>query len=66
MTITVNGKEEQTEDGLTIIALLDLLQLDASRVAVERNREIVAREDFAHTALEHQDVIELVQFVGGG
>lgn len=36
------------------------------RVAVERNGQVVRREDFDHTFLTDQDTIEVVQFVGGG
>ncbi|GAB4178489.1 MAG: hypothetical protein Kow00100_20500 [Geothermobacteraceae bacterium] len=66
MNIFVNGKDMEVADGLTITGLLGLLQLDAERVAVERNRGIVARADFDTTELLDDDRLEIVQFVGGG
>ncbi|RME36337.1 MAG: sulfur carrier protein ThiS [Deltaproteobacteria bacterium] len=66
MNIRVNGKDMDVADGLTITGLLGLLQLDANRVAVERNRTIVPRADFDGIELLDDDHIEIVQFVGGG
>ena len=42
------------------------LGLGGRRVAVELNREIVAREEYPATRLSAGDVVEVVQFVGGG
>lgn len=66
MKITVNGKTQEVEDGLTVTGLLGLLQLDSSRVAVERNQDVVPRTEFPRLELLDQDIIEVVQFVGGG
>jgi thiamine biosynthesis protein ThiS len=35
-------------------------------VAVERNRHVVPRAEHEQTALQSNDVIEIVHFVGGG
>lgn len=66
MTITVNGKEKEVRAPLTVRGLLDALELDPLRVAVELNREILLRERFEETALNDGDRLEIVQFVGGG
>ncbi|TYO96379.1 sulfur carrier protein [Geothermobacter ehrlichii] len=66
MNVIVNGKGMDVADGMTVTGLLGLLQLDASRVAVERNQNIVARADFDSTELLEDDRLEIVQFVGGG
>lgn len=66
MKIRVNGEEKEVERGLTVLALLEGLGLDPSRVAVERNLEIVPRERYAETGLEEGDELEIVHFVGGG
>jgi thiamine biosynthesis protein ThiS len=50
----------------TVAQLLALLQLEATLVAVERNRAIVAREEFGRTLLQNGDLLEIVRFVGGG
>jgi thiamine biosynthesis protein ThiS len=66
MIITVNGKERGFAHPLTVSDLLDVLGLDPSRVAVELNRDILPRAQFAEGFLGEGDVLEIVQFVGGG
>ena len=48
------------------IALLREREHDATAVVVEHNGRIVPAADFAATALNEGDVLEIVQFVGGG
>lgn len=66
MTITVNGRPKELDGPTTVAALLESLKLDAARVAVELNRKILPRAEFAETALADGDSLEIVQFVGGG
>lgn len=54
------------EPGGNVRSLLRELDLPESRVAVERNRAIVRKADYAGTALAEGDRIEIVTFVGGG
>lgn len=49
--------------------LLDYLSehgYDPKRIAVERNEEIVPKGAYATTILSDGDVVEIVNFVGGG
>jgi len=66
MNITVNGQPKRLDAPLTVAGLLETLQLDAGRVAVELNREVLLKERFAETNLQNGDTLEIVQFVGGG
>ncbi len=66
MTITVNGKPRALEAATTIEQLLESLGVEADRVAVELNRDILTRSRFAETRLSDGDVLEVIQFVGGG
>jgi thiamine biosynthesis protein ThiS len=66
MRITVNGQELELQDGATVSALVATLSLPATRVAVERNRELVRRADHAQTTLCEGDTLEVVTLVGGG
>jgi len=66
MKLKINGEEKEIADGLTIIALLEDLKIRPARVVVERNREIVPREDYGTTLLTDGDTLEIVHFVGGG
>jgi sulfur carrier protein len=66
MRVHVNGEEREVQDGLTLAALLDVLKVERTRVAVEVNTEIVRRALHAQTVLKSGDQIEIVTFVGGG
>lgn len=63
--ITLNG-ESRTVVSSSVSALLEELQLAGKKVAVERNREIVRRDDYAAVELAAGDQIEIIHFVGGG
>lgn len=65
MRIQVNGEPREVA-AATVLALVEELGLDARKVAVERNLEIVPRSLHGTTALAEGDRVELVQFVGGG
>jgi len=64
--ITVNGETRTAPDGLTVLALLEQLQLDPARVAVELDRRIVKAPLWRETPLRAGAQVEIVQFVGGG
>ncbi len=50
----------------TVATLVEQLGMQAERVAVELNREIVPRADWPKAALREGDKLEIVHFVGGG
>ncbi len=66
MQVMINGEHRQVPDGLSLRELLNHLQLNEGRVAVERNREIVARDTWAEVMVLPGDQLEIVHFVGGG
>ena len=66
MTLTINGERRTFADLADIAALVAFLGLDARKVAVERNLEIVPRSTYDATALADGDRIEIVHFIGGG
>ena len=66
MTIRLNGEPCEVPGPVTISALLDLLGIDARRVAVEHNLLVVQRHGYASTRVNERDEIEIVNFVGGG
>ena len=66
MEIRLNGEPRAVEDDLTLAGLLAELGLGGRKVAVELNRDIVPRDSFSSTRLRSGDVVEVVQFVGGG
>ena len=65
-TITVNGESRTVPPGASVIDLLKDLGLDHGRVAIERNLEILPRDQWAATQIQPNDRYEIVHFVGGG
>jgi thiamine biosynthesis protein ThiS len=66
MLLYINGAEKHFADGLSLTALVAELGMKGDRVAVELNREIVARAQWDETTLRDGDKLEIVHFVGGG
>ena len=66
MKLQINGEPRDFAAPLSLGALLEQLGMKADRVAVELNRGIVTREQWAETSLSDGDHLEIVQFVGGG
>ena len=66
ITIELNGDNHKLSAGLSIAELVQTLDLDPKKVAVERNREIVPRSTLADVIVENGDAFEIVHFVGGG
>ena len=64
--ITINGVMQAVEAGLTLAGLIARLQLQAERVAIELNLEIISRSRWPETLLNNGDRLEIVHFVGGG
>ena len=66
MNLTVNGERRTFAALASLLDLVAELGLDARKVAVERNLEIVPRSAYGRTALADGDRIEIVHFIGGG
>lgn len=66
MQITINGESKSVPDAVTVAELVRILDLKKERVAVEVNRNIVARREWDGVLLHPGDRLEIVHFVGGG
>jgi thiamine biosynthesis protein ThiS len=67
MRLFINGEEREFAAGsFTLAALVEQLGMKSDRVAIELNREIVARDRWHATLLAEGDRLEIVHFVGGG
>lgn len=62
----VNGKTVDLNSVKTIIDLLKVYELSSEKVVIELNKEIIPRETYETTALNAEDIIEIISFVGGG
>jgi thiamine biosynthesis protein ThiS len=65
-TISVNGEIRNITIGSTVVDLLRELNLESVRVAIERNLEILPRDQWPITQVQPNDRYEIVHFVGGG
>lgn len=66
MHITLNGDAHSAEPGDTAADLLRRLDLDAGKIALEINREIVPKTAYADTKVREGDEVEIISFIGGG
>ena len=69
MQLIINGQaREIAELGArsTVAELVAVLAMQADRVALERNGELVSRAAWAETEVRAGDRLEIVHFVGGG
>ena len=63
--VTINGQSVEAA-GKTVAQYLAEEGYNTVRIAVERNLEIVPKAKYAETVLADGDVVEVVNFVGGG
>ena len=62
----VNGEQIQLTKATTLEEFLKEQGYNIQRIAIERNDEIVPRENFSEVMLSDSDIIEVVHFIGGG
>ena len=63
--VKINGKEMDVA-GKTLEEYLATTKYDLKRIAVDRNGDIVLKEQYGNTVLMDGDRVEVVTFVGGG
>ena len=66
INIILNGDDLQLENNTSIEQLLNTLNLENNRLAVEINQQIVPRGDFSSYLFAENDKVEIVQAIGGG
>lgn len=64
--IILNGEPMEIRDNMSITQLLEQLQFDPGRVAVEHNLQVAPRDQYAKLNLADGDHVEVVHFIGGG
>jgi thiamine biosynthesis protein ThiS len=65
MKLKVNGEDYETGKE-TVLQLLEEMGIAAGRVAVEVNLKVLRKAELADYRLSEGDVVEIVNFVGGG
>lgn len=66
MKIFVNGEDRELEQSVTLAELVEILEMEDRRIAVEVNEELVPRSLFPDHDLCDGDRIEIVHAIGGG
>jgi len=66
MRVTVNGKEMDLPEGLSLEGLLERLKIRREFTAVALNREVAPKAGYAKTLLKEGDKVEIVHPMGGG
>ena len=64
--VTLNGEEFSFFANKSVFDLVEYLDLDITKIAIERNLHIVNSDDFKDEQLQEGDKIEIVSFIGGG
>jgi thiamine biosynthesis protein ThiS len=65
MRITLNGKNLEVQSQ-TLAELVLELGFAPESLVVEKNRELIKKERWVETRLHDGDILELLNFVGGG
>tara|TARA_B100001750_G_C15502566_1_gene598200 strand:+ start:474 stop:677 length:204 start_codon:yes stop_codon:yes gene_type:complete len=66
INVTINGQDNDIEEGFCIADYLNQIQVDMKFIAVAHNGEIIEKEDYFKTMLNEGDKLEIVRPVGGG
>lgn len=64
--IMLNGEPHALPDPMSVLALLERLNIDPRTVAVELNRVVIRRPRYGETQIDDGAEVEIVAFVGGG
>jgi thiamine biosynthesis protein ThiS len=64
--IFLNGDIIEIERNSTIAQLLTKLDLDANKIAIEKDLEIINPQNFTKIILQENAKVEIVHFIGGG
>jgi sulfur carrier protein len=66
MQIILNGDPHNLPGPLSVLQLLEHLEIDPRIVAVEVDRLVVKRDRYSGTVIRDGAEVEIVTFVGGG
>ncbi|KAA0258931.1 sulfur carrier protein ThiS [Deferribacter autotrophicus] len=66
MKVKINGVTKEVCDNITILDLINSLNLKSDRIVVEYNKTILNKDDYDKITIKEGDNLELIHFVGGG
>lgn len=67
MKITVAGVDKEVKDGLTLVELIEVENVETPEyVTVAINDDFVKKDDIQSTVIKEGDSVEFLYFMGGG
>lgn len=63
--VRINGEEKELA-GKNLLVYLKEAGFEPERVVVERNLEIIPKDQLGNVIIQDEDAIEVLRFVGGG
>jgi thiamine biosynthesis protein ThiS len=66
MNITINGEKKNFSQPVSILSILNNLNIDKKKIAIELNLEIVPKSSYENTIIKNGDSLEIIEFIGGG
>lgn len=62
----INGQESYLDAGISVSEMLEALDIEAKKVIIEINLEIIEKDKCSETKLHEDDKVEIITFMGGG
>ena len=62
----INGQESYLDAGISVSEMLETLDIEAEKVIIEINLEIIEKDKYSETKLHEDDKVEIITFMGGG
>ena len=66
MNIIINGSQHSCPPDANLSELLQLLEMQDKKIALEINKEVIPRGEYDSYTLNEGDAIEIIQAIGGG
>jgi len=66
MQLRINGELKELEQSISVDEFLSQKDINKNTIVCELNKQILPKEEFSTVFLKEDDILEIVQFVGGG
>ena len=60
------GRKKNFSQPVSILSILNNLNIDKKKIAIELNLEIVPKSSYENTIIKNGDSLEIIEFIGGG
>lgn len=64
--VKINGKEENVNNGSTVLAILEQKSVRPEMVAVELNGDLLQKDELESRLLSQGDTLEFLYYMAGG